>query len=132
MSTQIGPGDQLYANYSYVRGSDNKDDCLSNVAHHLAKASYLHEFSSRFNAGAILKYVGKKSRIESDPREDTPAYLTADISARYHNLEHDFSVTLSVKNLADANVAYPSEPNTYVNDYPQDGRTFLLTVSKEF
>jgi len=58
--------------------------------------------------------------------------MTADVSMRYHNLPNQFSVTFSVKNLADANVAYPSEPNTYVNDYPQDGRTFLFSLSKEF
>ena len=132
VSTQITSHDRLYASYSYVDGSDDQDNPLANVAHHLAKASYLYHFTPEFNAGTVLKYVGQKSRTEDDQRSDTPAYFTADIALRYHNLSKQFSVTGSVKNLADADVVYPSEPSTYVNDYPQDGRTFLLTVSKEF
>jgi len=132
INTQITPHDELYASYSYVDGSDDKGNDLANVAHHLAKASYIYNLTTALNAGAILKYVGDKSRIEGDLRKDTPSYMTADVSMRYHNLPNQFSVTFSVKNLADANVAYPSEPNTYVNDYPQDGRTFLFSLSKEF
>lgn len=132
VNTQITPHDELYASYSYVDGSDDLGNDLANVAHHLAKASYIYNFSSTFNAGTVLKYVGKKSRVENDLRGDTPSYITADVSVRYHNLAHQFSVSFSVKNLADTNVAYPSEPNTYVNDYPQDGRTFLFALSKEF
>jgi outer membrane receptor protein involved in Fe transport len=132
VSTQILPQDRFYASYSYVDGSDDQGNPLANVAHHLAKASYLYDFSSEFSAGTVLKYVGSKSRTETDPRNDTPSYFTADLSVRYHNLVKQFSVTANVKNLADADVVYPSEPYTYVNDYPQDGRIFLLTLSKEF
>ncbi len=124
--------DQLYANYSYVNGSDDMGNPLANVAHHLAVASYLYNFTPEFNAGTVLKYVGSKARIEGDTRDDTPAYLTADINLRYYNLSNHFSVTGSVKNLTDADVVYPSEPYTYTNDYPQAGRTFLLSVSKDF
>lgn len=132
LKTQITPYDELYASYSYVDGSDDNGNELANVAHHLAKASYIYNFSSEFNAGTVLKYVGEKSRVENDLRGDIDSYLTADLSARYYNLTHQFSLTLSVKNLADADIVYPSEPNTYVNDYPQDGRTFLFALSKEF
>ncbi|MCJ7764371.1 MAG: TonB-dependent receptor, partial [Thiovulaceae bacterium] len=132
VSTQIMPQDRLYASYSYVDGSDDMGNPLANVAHHLAKVSYLYDFSSQFSAGTVLKYVGSKSRTETDLRDDTPSYVTADLSARYHNVPNRFNMTFSVKNLADANVLYPSEPDTYVNDYPQDGRTFLLSMSKEF
>ena len=132
VNTQVTPHDELYASYAYVDGSDDKGNDLVNVAHHLAKVSYIYNFTSEFNAGTVLKYVGEKSRLEGDLRSDTPSYVTADLSVRYHNLPHQFSLTFSVKNLADANIAYPSEPNTYINDYPQDGRTFLFSLSKEF
>jgi iron complex outermembrane receptor protein len=131
-STKLLPHDRLYASYSYVDGSDDKGNPLANVAKHLAKVSYLYNFSQKFSAGTVLKYVGSKSRVTGDQRDDTPSYFTADLSARYQNLANQFSVTGSVKNLADADVVYPSEPYTYINDYPQDGRTFLLTLSKEF
>ncbi len=132
VSTSLLPQDQLYASYSYVNGSDDQGNPLANVAHHLAKASYIYNFTPKFNAGTVLKYVGSKARIESDTRDDTPSYFTADINLRYHNPSNHFSVTGSVKNLADTDVVYPSEPYTYVNDYPQEGRTFILSVSKGF
>jgi outer membrane receptor for ferrienterochelin and colicins len=132
VNTQITPHDELYASYSYVDGSDDKGNDLASVAHHLAKASYTYNLTSSWNLGTVLKYVGNKSRVEGDLRADTPSYVTADLSVRYYNLMHQYSVSLSVKNLADANVVYPSEPNTYINDYPQDGRTFLFSLSKEF
>ncbi|MBU1641995.1 TonB-dependent receptor plug domain-containing protein [bacterium] len=132
LSTQILPQDRLYASYSYVDGFDDQNYPLANVAHHLAKVSYLYNFTSQLSAGTVLKYVSSKSRTEGDLRSDTPSYITADFSARYHNIPHRYDITFSVKNLADAYVVYPSEPNTYVNDYPQDDRTFLLSLSKEF
>lgn len=132
MSAQITENDQLYANYAYVDGHSDQGNAMANVAHHLAKASYIYDFSSQFNVGGVLNYVGSKSRVEGDERRDVSSYVTADLSARYHNAAHLFEVTFSVKNIADANVLYPSEPNTYINDYPQDGRIFLLSLSKEF
>jgi outer membrane receptor protein involved in Fe transport len=130
--THVTSHDRLYAGYSYVNGHSGEGNALANVASHLAKASYLYEFSPALSAAAIVKYVGAKERVEADPRDNTDAYLTADFTMRYSDPEARFSLAASVKNLADASVVSPSEPYTYVNDYPQEGRTFFLTLTKEF
>ena len=130
--TNLTHHDRLYAGYSYINGHASDGNALANVAHHLAKASYQYDFFPSFSASAVVKYVGAKTRVSEDPREDTDPYLTADFSLRYTYLPRHLSFTASVKNLADAKVTYPSEPNTYVNDYPQDGRTFFLTLTKDF
>jgi outer membrane receptor protein involved in Fe transport len=101
--------------------------------------SYLYHFTPEFNVGTVLKYVGSKSRTDNDPiivggpqRNNTPSYFTADLALHYYNYANRFSLTGSVKNIADAEVYYPSEPYTYVNDYLQEGRTFMFTLSKDF
>ena len=132
LRTNVTSRDRLYLGYSYVNGHSAEGNALANVARHLAKGSYLYEFTPEISAAAIVKYVGAKSRVDGDPRDDTDPYLTADLSLRYHNPAASFSLTGSVKNLADAAVVYPSEPYTYVNDYPQEGRIFFLSVTKEF
>ncbi|MEJ2500581.1 MAG: TonB-dependent receptor [Campylobacterales bacterium] len=132
LRTHITPRDRFYAGYSYVNGHSVESNAMANVARHLAKASYLYEFSPALSTAAVVKYVGAKGRVEADPRDDTKPYLTADLSLRYSDPAARFSLAASVKNLADASVVYPSEPYTYANDYPQEGRTFFLTVTKEF
>lgn len=132
LRTHVTSHDRLYLGYSYVNGHSAEGNALANVARHLAKGSYLYEFCPALSAAAVAKYVGAKGRVEGDFRDETDAYLTADFTVRYNDPEARFSLTASVKNLADASVVSPSEPYTYVNDYPQEGRTFFLTVTKEF
>lgn len=132
LCTNLTPHDRLYAGYSYINGHASDGNALANVARHLAKGSYQYDFSPSFSAASVVKYVGAKTRVSADDRADTDPYLTADFTLRYTYLPKHLAFTASVKNLADAKVTYPSEPNTYVNDYPQDGRTFLLTLTKEF
>jgi len=130
--THFTSRDRFYVNYAYVDGKENGGKRPAAIAHHLAKASYLFDFTPSLCAGAIAKYVGSKSRVPGDMRDDTKAFVSADASLRYTLPVQRLSMTLSAKNIADAKGAYPSEPYTYVNDYPREGRTFLITLVKEF
>ncbi len=67
-----------------------------------------------------------------DPRDAMDAYTIVDSALHYENYKHDVDVTLSVKNLFDTKGYYPSLPMTYMDDYSKRGRTFMLSVSKEF
>jgi outer membrane receptor protein involved in Fe transport len=128
----ITQDDKLYANYSYVDGRDDEGNPLANVAKHMAKGYYTYDLSNYLSASTIVKYVGTKERVSGDLREKLDDYLTVDAAVRYENPLYDFSLTLSVKNLFDASVKYPSQPYTYQEDYPQEGRNFLVVFSKEF
>lgn len=129
--------DQLYLNYSYLDGEsyikdESRYESLSNVAHHLAKAYYIYNLNSALSVSGIAKYVGSKDRVYGDTREKLKAYSTLDTSLNYKNKKYDYSVSLSVKNIFDARVAYPSPPNTYSKDYEQERRNFLIVLTKEF
>ena len=130
--TNLTPHDSFYLGYSYITGRSSDGNALANVAHHLVKSYYQYDFSPSVNAAAIVRYVGAKTRLDGDTRSDTDPYLTTDLTLRYVYLPQRFSVTGSIKNVTDARIVYPSEPYTYVNDYPQEGRTFFLTLMKEF
>jgi iron complex outermembrane receptor protein len=129
--------DKFYVNYSYTAGTSKLKDTgvetdLTNVAHHLAKGYYIYTINNALALSTIAKYVGAKERVSSDTREKVPAYATLDATLNYKNRKYDFEITLSAKNIFDAKVIYPSPPNTYVEDYAQEGRNFLVTLKKEF
>ena len=133
----VTSSDKFYLNYSYVTGTTHIKDTgvnthLTNVAHHLAKGYYIYNINSALALSGIAKYVGAKDRVADDTRDKIPAYTTLDTTLNYQNQKYDFDVTLSLKNIFDAKVVYPSPPNTYTEDYTQEGRTFLLTLKKEF
>jgi iron complex outermembrane receptor protein len=128
----ITQNDRLYLNYSFVNGKDNNDASLSNVAKHLAKGYYIYDITPYVSLSGIAKYVGEKGRLSYDARTKVDDYMTLDAALRYENPADDYAVTLSVKNIFDENVLFPSEPMTYVGDYPQEGRTGMITFTKAF
>jgi len=133
----IFPDDELYANYAYIDGKytvngANVGNDLPNVAHHLAKGYYTYNLNSAFSLGTTLKYVGSKERVKTDVRPKVKAYTTLDTALNYKNTHYNYSVNVSVKNIFDADVRYPSPQNTYVQDYAQERRTFLVAFKKSF
>ena len=135
--THFSSADEFYINYSYVDGDSyvNKLDVsenLSDVAHHLAKAYYIYNFNYSLSLGSLVKFVDSKDRKTGDTRPSLPSYTTVDMTLSYHNLAHRYKLLLSAKNIFDATVKYPSKPQSYENDYTQEGSNFLITFIKEF
>jgi len=133
----ILPVDQLYLNYSYVDGksyinNEDRSESLPNVSQHLAKGYYIYNLNSALSLSTTLKYVGSKERIFIDTREKLEAYSTIDASLSYRNQKYDYMLTASVKNLCDTKVVFPSAPNTYIDDYEQERRNFLIAFTKKF
>jgi len=133
----ISSVDKLYFNYSYVAGhsrikDEGKNESLPNVAHHLAKGYYIYNINSALSLSGVAKYVGPKDRTNGDTRSGVEAYTTLDTSFNYQNLKHNYNLIFSVKNIFDANVKYPSPPKTYIEDYAQERRNFLISLKKEF
>ncbi|OHE04771.1 MAG: TonB-dependent receptor [Sulfurimonas sp. RIFOXYD12_FULL_33_39] len=133
----ISSVDQLYMNYSYVTGTSNirdiaKSEALSNVAHHLAKGYYIYNLNPSFSLSGLAYYVGSKNRVSTDAREKVDAYTSFDTALQYKNLQNDYTLTFSIKNIFDADIRYPSAQNTYSQDYAQERRTFLISLKKEF
>lgn len=133
----ISSADQLYLNYSYVTGKshvkgEDASDELPNVANHMAKGYYIYNINSALSLSGVAKYVGAKERVSGDTREKVKAYSTIDTSLGYKNQEDNYNLTFSIKNIFNTNVTFPSPPDTYIQDYAQEGRTFLISFKKEF
>jgi len=133
----ISPLDQLYLNYSYVTGKsyindESRSESLSNVAHHLAKGYYIYNIDRSLSLSTSAKFVGSKCRVFGDTRQKVKAYSTLDTALQYKNKKYDLSLTLSIKNLFNSTVKFPSAVNTYPEDYEQERRNFLVTLKKEF
>jgi len=133
----ISSFDQLYLNYSYLTGKsytqdEGKSESLPNVAHHLAKGYYIYNLSSALSLSGVAKYVGSKDRVPTDTREKVKAYSTMDTALSYKDKKYDYTLTFSIKNIFNADVTFPSQPNTYIEDYAQERRNFLIALTKEF
>ncbi|BDY12108.1 TonB-dependent receptor plug domain-containing protein [Hydrogenimonas cancrithermarum] len=127
----LGLHDTLYANYSYVYGKENGSHPLSDSARHMAKGYYIHQFDKSFDFSLIGKYVGSKERTTYDYREKLDSYATLDMTFGYAHA-NDLTLRLSVKNLFDATVKYPSPPYNYDEDFIQEGRKIIVTLTKGF
>ena len=123
-------------NYSYITGTSRinggaESSILPDVAHHLAKEYYIYDLNNALSLSEVVKYVGSKDREPGDTRNPVAAYMTMDLALQYKNLGDNYSVTFGIKNIFDATVTYPSPPNTYIEDYRQESRTFLITFTKK-
>jgi len=133
----LSSDDELYLNYSYVKGKsytqdEGRSESTPNVAHHLAKGYYVYNLGSNLSLSGVVKYVGSKDRVFGDTREKVKAYSAIDSSLCYRDPKQNYSATLSIKNIFNTDITYPSAPNTYIEDYAQEGRTFLITLKKSF
>ena len=70
--------------------------------------------------------------MSTDVRPKVKSYTTLDTSLNYKNIHYNYSVNVSLKNIFDTDIRYPSPPNTYADDYAQERRTFLITLKKSF
>jgi outer membrane receptor protein involved in Fe transport len=96
----------------------------------MLKSALLTELGNGFSSGVTLIYVGSKDRVQGDTRPDVPAYTTMDLALNYD--VRKWGVQVGVRNVADATVLYPSEPNTYAGDYPVNKRFFFLKLFSRF
>ncbi|MCK4874880.1 MAG: TonB-dependent receptor, partial [Sulfurimonas sp.] len=87
---------------------------------------------SSLSLSGVAKYVGAKSRVLGDTRKKVEAYATFDTALNYYNSKYDCDLTVSIKNIFNSTVKFPSPPTTYKEDYEQERRNFMITLKKEF
>jgi len=129
--TNLFDKDEFYINYSYVDGSNISNEVASS-AKNMAKIYYIYNFNESFNASSIIEYVGTKDRVENDLREKVDDYVTVDLSFSYKYRPYDFTISASLKNMFDEKYFLPSIEKTYRADFQQEGRSFLIRLSKRF
>ena len=129
---RIGERDELYLNYAYVDGEDDFGAPLANVAKHMLKGYYSYQLLPGLFLSGIGKYVSSRERVSYDTRGSLDGYATLDAALHYSDAADGFNIAVSVKNIFDADVRYPSKPLSYTGDYPQEGRTGMVVFSKAF
>ena len=131
LQSNITANDKFYINYSYVDGS-NVADALTSSAQNMVKLYYIYNLNNHTNISTIVKYVGDKERIDGDIRENVDEYLTTDFTLSYKYKPYDMTVSASMKNAFDVKYELPSPDATYDTDFQQNGRSFLVRLSKRF
>ena len=130
----LSSSDRFYINYSYVDGEDQNGSELTNVAQHMVKTYYIYDVSESFSLSGVARYVGEKQRADTDTRDKLDGYTKVDLAVRYYDQKHDYTLTGSVNNVFNEDIRYPSPvpPGSYIEDYRQEDRNFLITLKKEF
>ncbi len=131
LKLQPTSNDQFYINYSYVDGS-NTSDTFANTAQNMVKAYYVHQLGHNIYASAVGKFVGDKKRLEGDSREDVKAYTVVDVTLGYLEKSNGLHASFTIKNLFNETYYLPAPPQTYVNDFKQEGTSFLFKLGKKF
>ncbi len=122
--------DLIYFNLSYTRGKNNNDE-LTLISPILAKGYYKYNLKENLSISSIVKYSSKKKRIKNDNRGKLPSATIFDLSLNYKNYFKKYNINFAIKNLFNKRVAYSSKPNTYKEDYPEVGKKFMISFSKE-
>jgi iron complex outermembrane receptor protein len=76
-----------------------------------------------------VTWVGERQRVFGDPRPPLKGYTLVDLTLRHINLNENFEVAASVRNLFDTDAREPSlSPGLIPNDLPLAGRNFYIEL----
>ena len=98
----------LVANYSYVDSRDADGNQRHDFSKQFASLSANYRFDEALNLNLFVNYSGEQNRRPTDTREPMPAstWLKANVAYQFNTLP--MSVNLTVDNLTDEEVYYPS------------------------
>ena len=128
--TKLYSDTAIKMNMTYVTVKDENEDTMPNIANIMSNINILHTFRNGLSSNTYLKYVGSRERSNVDVREDLKSYTVVDQTLSYKYKTINLSAT--VKNLFDSDVFYPSDINTYNNDYLREGRSFWIRAKWDF
>lgn len=124
---------RLVAGYGYQDAKDETTQKSPGIGprHHLTLRGDWR-LNGEWSVNGLLNRVADRPR-EPDPREmraPIADYHTVDLTVRHGTSRSPWDVSLSVRNLFNADVREPSpSPGQIPNDLPQPGRTWVLQAS---
>ena len=91
------------------------------------------QFTPGWWLGPQMTYVGQRTREASDARAPLDGYTLLDVALRNTGLIPGSTLTVSVRNLADADAYEPSPaPGRIPNDFPLAGRSIFMNLTHSF
>jgi outer membrane receptor for ferrienterochelin and colicins len=132
---------KLTGNYSFQRSVDSTTRAdAGNAPHHQVYVRADWRFASGWSVHPQLNWVSTRHRVAGDDRPDLAGYGTVDLTLLSEPREKAWSVSLSVRNLFDADAREPSlydrsplQPFVSLpNDIPLAGRAVYVQASYRF
>ncbi|MBT7307567.1 MAG: TonB-dependent receptor, partial [Gammaproteobacteria bacterium] len=125
---------KLDGNLSWIETEDEEDShALEGAPDWLANLNLTWQPTRGETYTAHLRHVGDRNRDVADPRPDLEGFQTVDLSGNWEDLfSTEMTLRAGVRNLLDDEVVYPAAASTYLADYPQQGRTWWLRLSRRF
>lgn len=121
----------VFMNYTFQNPEDNHGDDLPFVAQHYGNFGVNVHYWEYMNTNLSTFVSGRRSREESDPRSDLPAYALLNLSVIGKEFFKTMEVQGTVFNLLDKDYSDPG-PDAIPNDLPRPGRTFFVGLSYQF
>lgn len=123
-------GTEVELGLSYVYGMDEEEEKLPDIAGWMGNFSLMHTFAFALTSTTRLRFVSDRHRASGDDRDNLDGYIIIDetLSRHYRN----FTFIAGVKNIFNHDVRFPAPANSFEDDYPRDGRTFIFKISCEF
>ena len=129
-TASITDRDKFWITYSYLDSDDVVKD-LAYSSRHLLKSYYIYNLTPYISASSTFKYSSSKSRFAYELREDIDNTFIVDSALQW--TKDDYQVIFGVKNIFDTEEVFASEPMSgYTKDYSRVGRSFILSIRKEF
>ena len=133
---------KLDANISYTDAEIEHDVAIPGVATTLGNLGLIYQIYTNITFNAQYRHVGERSREIQDTRSALKGYDVFDITFSFFNfLTKDLTARLTIKNIFDKDVVYPSSlvygpqgppKPAYQDDYVQQGREAFLHLAYEF
>ncbi len=133
---RISSADDLRLSYIYQDPKDNEtDERLPGVPRQRVALNLNHAFNSIWTLHSDLLWSGERARYDGDARSPVDAFTTVDLALTANGLVEGLVLQLSAHNLFDESYVDPDSSGAAAlipNDFPREGRTFMLSASYEF
>ena len=130
---KINSKHDLIANYAYQNSTDkgtNSD--VANAPQHQIYVRSDWEFIPDWKLNTQINWIGNRSRAAGDARDDIDDYTTVNLSLRHSLRKIPLEISLTVRNLFDADAREPSlnGPNgaAITNDLPLPGINGFVSI----
>ncbi len=125
-----------YTHTTYITPQYGIRQLMPTAAMWMAKGYFIHYFTPGVSLALLGKWIGTRPRNEdfdlshAENRSLDP-YATLDVTAGWKTASH-WTLSLSLKNVADADIRYPSYYDRHEEGIPREGRHFLMEAEYRF
>lgn len=127
----ISKGNYVFMNYTFKNQEDSNGHELPLVAKHTGNFGVNVHYWKYINTNLSTFVSGTRSRIDTDTRNDSPAYALVNLSFLGKEFFRTMEVQGTVFNVLDKDYSDPG-PTRIPDDLPRPGRTFYVGLSYQF